>query len=67
MLQGKVNIWHILCISRSNWSKDVVVICYLALLVNCDWTLEQSRLIATATVAGCSEFLLTCRQMRTVS
>jgi len=32
-----------------------VVRCYLASLANCDWTLKQSRLIATATVVGCSE------------
>jgi len=33
----------------------IVVICYLASPVNCDRALEQSRLIATATVTGCSE------------
>ena len=38
-----------------NSQKVGVMICYLASLVNCDWALEQSLLIATATVAGCSE------------
>jgi len=32
-----------------------VVRCYLASLANCDWTLKQSRVIAAATVVGCSE------------